>query len=311
MQVMFLKYGRDDEYQADELGVRYSSRAGYDAREMPKVFEALQRVSKGAGGGGLPEWLSTHPNPENRIERIRGHVAKVPPGGKLDREVYLRLLDGLVYGKDPRQGYFKESRFIHPELGFQIDMPSGWKTANSKTAVQAQSAEGNAAVQLALSEGTPEAALEAVLGKQGIEAGARESGVVRGMPSASATFAVKGTGAGAGTESLGGLVTFVSHGGKTFGILGIAKADVLQAQLPALRATAASFAALSDPALRNVEPQRLAVVAAPQAMTLAELVKARKVTVPVEEIARINALEPAARVERGQLVKLVMGKGVE
>lgn len=303
MQLMFLKYGRDDEYQSDELGVRYASRAGYDAREIPKVYEALDRVSKSEGGGGaVPEWLSTHPNPGNRVERIREHVAKVPSGGKVEREAYLRMLDGLVYGEDPREGYFVETRFVHPELGFQIDFPAGWKTSNSKSAVGAQNGDGNALVQVGVVEGTPEAALDAFLKKEGIEAGARESGGVAGMPSVSSRFTAKGE-----KESLGGLVTFVSHGGQTFGILGAAKAEVLEAQLPALTATAKSFAALKDPALKNVEPRKLAIVEAPQAMALAELVKARKVTAPLEEIARINAMEPGARVDKGQLVKLVVG----
>jgi predicted Zn-dependent protease len=302
MQVLFLKYGRDDEYQADELGVRYASRAGYDVREMPKVFETLKRVSKREGGGGVPEWLSTHPDPANRIERIREHIAKVEGGGKLDREPYLRMLDGLVYGEDPREGYFEDARFIHPQLGFQVDFPSGWKTSNTRSAVAAQNAEGNAVIQIGVVEGTPEAALQGFLAKEGIEAGTREAGGAPGMTSAASTFRAT-TQEGA----LGGLVTFVAHGGKTFGILGLAKAEVVEAQLPAFAATAKSFAAITDPALRNVQPKRIVVVEAPRAMTLADLVQARKASVPLEEIARINAMEPGARLERGQLVKLVSG----
>src|SRR3989475_10303431 len=64
--VLFLKYSRDNESQADDLGLRYMRRANYDPREMPHVFEMLTRVSQAQGGGRVPEWLATHPNPENR-----------------------------------------------------------------------------------------------------------------------------------------------------------------------------------------------------------------------------------------------------
>src|SRR6266540_3889933 len=76
--VLFLKYSRDHESQADELGLRYMRRGGYDPREMPDVFTLLDRVSQGAGGGRVPEWLATHPAPANRRERIVQEIAGLP-----------------------------------------------------------------------------------------------------------------------------------------------------------------------------------------------------------------------------------------
>lgn len=67
--LVMLKYGRDDESEADMLGMRYMARAGYDPSGQMRVMEVLQEAS--GGGGGMPEWLSTHPFPETRIERIR------------------------------------------------------------------------------------------------------------------------------------------------------------------------------------------------------------------------------------------------
>src|SRR5207253_10705317 len=67
LQVLFLKFSRDDESQADKLGFAYMANVGYDAREMLDVFKTLDRVSKLAGGGKLPEWLETHPDPGNRL----------------------------------------------------------------------------------------------------------------------------------------------------------------------------------------------------------------------------------------------------
>src|SRR5204863_9197522 len=121
--VLFLKYSRDAERQADDLGLRYMRRVNYDPREMPHVFEMLTRVSQAQGGGRVPEWLATHPDPENRRGRIEQEVAALPQsfsGVAVNRDPYLRQLDGLVFGNNPREGYFKGTRFFHPELRFRL-----------------------------------------------------------------------------------------------------------------------------------------------------------------------------------------------
>src|SRR6267154_1262989 len=121
LQVMFLKFSRDDESQADKLGLAYMANDGYDARQMLGVFKTLGRVSKLAGGGKLPQWLETHPDPENRLSATEQRLKEIKhdfAGAKVGREEYLQLVDGLVYGEDPRQGFFKGQLFVHPELKF-------------------------------------------------------------------------------------------------------------------------------------------------------------------------------------------------
>src|SRR2546422_8512418 len=78
LAVLFLKYSRDNERQADDLGLRYMRRVNFDPREMPHVFEMLTRVSHAQGGGRVPEWLATHPHPENRRGRIEEEGAALP-----------------------------------------------------------------------------------------------------------------------------------------------------------------------------------------------------------------------------------------
>src|SRR2546422_8944237 len=113
--VLFLKYSRDNESQADDLALRYIRRGNYDPRGMPHVFELLTRVSQAQGGGRVPEWLATHPNPEHRRGRIEQEVVALPQnlsGTAVNRDEYLRRLDGLVFGHNPRAGYFKESHLF-------------------------------------------------------------------------------------------------------------------------------------------------------------------------------------------------------
>ena len=75
LQLLFLKFGRDDERQSDDLGIRYALKAGYDVREMPKVFETLGRVGEAAGGSKVPGWLQSHPQPEERVKRGEKKIA--------------------------------------------------------------------------------------------------------------------------------------------------------------------------------------------------------------------------------------------
>ena len=112
LQLLTLKFSRDDEEQADLLGLRYMQKINQDPRQLANVMEMLQRVSKASGGegGGVPEWLSTHPDPGNRRESIEQEIAK---GGAdlskttVNRDQYLSRLDGMTYGENPREGYFK------------------------------------------------------------------------------------------------------------------------------------------------------------------------------------------------------------
>src|SRR2546430_5862528 len=129
--VLFLKYSRDAERQADDLGLRYMRRVSYDPREMPHVFEMLTRVSQAQGGGRVPEWLATHPDPDNRRGRIEQDIAAGPQafsGTVVNRDSYLQRLAGLLFGANPREGYFKGAEVFHPELRFRITVPDGWKT---------------------------------------------------------------------------------------------------------------------------------------------------------------------------------------
>jgi len=110
LELLFLKFGRDDENQADQLGLRYMRRGGYDSREMVKVYVMLERVSAASGGGRLPDWQSTHPNPVDRQQRINSAVAALPPdslGTLVRRPEYLQRVDGIVFANNPPVVYFK------------------------------------------------------------------------------------------------------------------------------------------------------------------------------------------------------------
>jgi predicted Zn-dependent protease len=304
--VLFLKYSRDDEQQADDLGLRYMRRGNYDPRELPDVFRMLERVSAAQGGGRAPEWLATHPNPENRLERIAQQIAALPQdftGTAVKREAYLERLDGLVFGTNPREGFFRNNQFFHPELRFRITLPEGWPTDNGKQAVLAVSPQKHAVVELSLAkEQTAAAAARAFLSQLGFTSGDPARTSVGGLPAVSAAFA-----AATDRGTVRGSVVFVEHGGAVYRVVGYA----LEARWPAYQATVEralqSFARLTDPAALNVQPQRVELVRIDRRTTIADLARQRPSPVPAATLALVNQVEPETPLEPGQLLKWVAG----
>jgi predicted Zn-dependent protease len=97
------------------LGVEYSSLAGYDPQEVIAFFQTLSRIQE-KEGQGMPGFLSTHPDPGDRIQRIRELTA--PQREKRTTPVdsrYLNAVEGLVLGEDLRQGFVERNVFYHPE----------------------------------------------------------------------------------------------------------------------------------------------------------------------------------------------------
>ena len=172
--LLFLKYSRDDEREADMLGFRYLTNNDYDPRPMADVFSTLQAVSESAGAGRIPNWMASHPHPAARreavLQRIAEHQGRL--GAKVERDSYLRRLHGLVYGEDPRQGFFEDGEFLHPEMRFRMVFPSGWKYANQRDAVTAMSPRQDAIVRLTLADAdTVDDAARKFLSQEGVQAG--------------------------------------------------------------------------------------------------------------------------------------------
>jgi predicted Zn-dependent protease len=303
MQLLMLRYGRDDERQADDLGFKYSINLGYQVREMPGVFTTLKRVGETSGGQTLPSWMSSHPAPDERVERLNQMIAeRNPPQGKLAKDEFMAVINNMVYGPDPRHGYFEGGVFKQPEMKFQVTTPPGWKKLNTAQAVVAQQADGKAGIQLTLAKAaTPAEAMQKFAATEGV-ANVTPVQVPLQVQGSVAQFSAK-------TEQaeIGGLVAFLSHGGKTFQILGLAPAASAAATEPLVRATISSFAPLTDPAALSVQPARIKVIAAPQSMTVAELA-AKYPSIPAERLAIINQLNVDSRIEAGQKVKIIEGK---
>ena len=306
----FLKYSRDDERQADELGLRYSERTGFDLRESPRVFDLLDRASRVEGVGRLPNWLSTHPDPGARRVRVQEKVAALEASGtsfdgtRIERDGYLARLDGMVFGENPREGYFREGELIHPDLRFRFRFPDGWETANEKASVTAMSPAEDAMVQITLAgQSTPEAAADAFFEEDGVSREKSWRREVHGLPASWNRWE-------AATEdgsNLRGTVAFISHQGNVFQILAMAQADDWDGYEDDVESAIASFARLNDAEAQKVQPKTMKVVRLKKAMTLEEFARAYPSTVDLATLALINHVDPGARLEANTLVKRVVG----
>jgi len=300
--LLFLKFGRDDELQSDALGFQYSLAQGYDVREAPKVFETLGRLS--GGGGRIPEWQSTHPDPGNRAQRAEQRAAQLAPGAlnglKVNRESYLRLLNGMVFGENPRQGYFEGSRFYHPDLRFQFDFPSGWKFANQPEAVVGVSGDNGAQLQLLPATGSPAQAMQAFLGQQGVTTRQASNTTVNGLTAAAATFDAT-TQQGA----LQGRALTVAHNGQTYLLLGLMVPQAAAARAPEVDAVFRSFRALTDVNALNKQPAKVELVTLDQAMTGAQFVQRYPSAVSAEEVYIANGIDGGTTLARGTIVKRI------
>jgi predicted Zn-dependent protease len=302
VSLLFLGFSREAERQADDLGLRYLGAAGYDPHGMIEVLTMLDRTS--GAEGRLPDWLSTHPNPANRVARLAQRIGAAPRTPTVD-EAFLRRIDGLVFGEDPRQGYFRDTRFYHPELAFALRFPSGWKTANQRESVGAASPEGDAVVMLSLSaEGTVEAAAERMQTQEGVVATARRAGTIGGLPAIVVDFGAQ-TAQGA---ALRGRAAFVGYGKHVYRILGYAADARFEARRDAISASLASFAPLRDRRYLDVAPHRLALVRVPRATSLESFVREHPSPVDAATIAAINQLAPGERIPAGRLMKRVVGR---
>ena len=308
LQLLFLKYGRDDERQADELGFRYAMHEGYDVREMAEVFSSLERFGQTAGQSPLPSWMSSHPDPGERVSRTQQRVQQLPAGAldtlSAHRDRYLQRIDGLVYGENPRNGFFRGSTFYHPDLRFSISYPSGWNVQNLPQAVVGVSPNNDAAMELTLSQGgSPTAAASAFLGQQGIAAGQAVQQQVNGVPAVASTFQAQ-------TQQgvVQGLAAFFAHGGQIYQVIGYAPQQRYNAYGNEFQRALGSFAPVSDPAILNVQPNRMDIVRVQQSQTLSQFLQSNPSPVSADEIALINQLSgPSATIPAGTMLKVVRG----
>jgi predicted Zn-dependent protease len=301
----FLKFGRDDEDQSDELGVRYMTRLGYDPRELAGVMQMLGASGRLASGGGrLPEWQSTHPDPENRVQSILARVEReglVPADPTVRGPEFVARLADLTYGPNPREGYVEGGVFHHPDLAFRFTPPAGWEVANLKQAVLAGPSEQDAIFELTVADGDPSSLASSFASQQGVRTSRPVNRTVNGLPTVVMDFVATGEGG-----ELEGQVAFVRHADLTFRLLGYAPIQRWPTREGAIESTIRSFAEETSPDVLAVQPARIDLVALSGAEPFDAFAERYPSTIPVERVALLNQVDVGG-ILRGAYAKRVLG----
>ena len=197
-------------------------------------------------------------------------------------------IDGLMYGENPRNGYFESNRFLHPGLEFRLDLPQGWQVRNLAQAVVAGSPSKDAMIQMTLAEGARQAAADAFFGQQGVTAGRVTRETVNGLGAIVGQFQAQ-------TEqgALGGIAAFITHRDRTYRILAYTPVAKLPNYEGTFLRSINSFARLTDRAALARQPDRVAIVQLSQPMTLAQFNQRYPSVVPMQELAIINQVAGA------------------
>lgn len=306
--LLMLKYSRDDETQADALGIRYASAAGWDVRQVPLTYAMLKRIST-RGGSALPFYLSTHPDPGDREARTSALAAQAVAGrsGLIVRHrEYLDHVRGIEFGADPRQGYFEAGRFYQPTMGFEMTFPAGWTTQNGRSVVAAAEPQQHAMMQLSAAPNAGTLAPEdyvAALRRDGRIAAAegRDDGpdglagwighvsVPNGAGGAAVLFAAWVRGPD------GALLQFLGQSAVVGDADDVKMSDAVR-----------SLRRLGDPRRASPLPQRLRIAANPASGSFSAVIaKLGPGALPLEDTAILNGVENEASIGAGESIKFV------
>ncbi len=305
LELGFLAHSREDEMEADDLGVRYARAAGFDGRAMLEVLAMLGEYEELAGGETVPTHMRTHPDPGIRLSRLEPALGKLaPPNADTPaRADFLARTNGLLYGKDFRQGVALGQRWIYPAGGVELTLPEPWKL-ESGTGVVIATAETEDALVLARAGQyeSAEAAEKDLLAGGGIELGPEWDVQLGGWPTRARYFGLKEN-----PPRFRGLYAFVETPSAVWELVALTTVDKLEAMAPAFEGSMLSFRALVEPRLLSLQPRRVEVRTLSGAATLEALHASSPASVDLPTLALINGVDPAQLLPAGSTVRWVVG----
>lgn len=306
-----LRFSRSQEYESDDLGIRYLAQAGYDPMAASTVLASLAAQNRldarirGQDARTLPEWASTHPDPASRVNRARQRAQQTGrTGGIRNRDAFLNAIDGVLYEDDPRQGIIEGTTFRHPDLRLQFTVPNGFTMANSPSAVSITGSSGQAQFGTGPYSNNLGAYVESVFralaGNSNIPVGQLRTTQINGLPAAYATGR-------ASTQSGQVDVTvfayeFDSNSAYHFVLLTRAGQGI-----GPFSPMVQSVRRLTTAEAQSIRPRRIDVVTVRAGDTPSSLAKQMAYSnYQLDRFNVLNSLAPNARLTPGQRVKLVV-----
>ncbi|PWC32547.1 M48 family metalloprotease [Azospirillum sp. TSO35-2] len=309
---MVASYSREQELEADRLGVGTLQRAGYDPFAMATFLETLRRDSQYEGlradkkaTDGF-DFFASHPQTEARVREAADLARALPRGGARPQDPYLAAVDGMIYGDSPENGYVRGRTFAHPQLGIAFTVPPGYALLNGSDQVIAKGPNGTAmAFDGGSSAGVsdPAAFLANVWGK-GASLQNLERVTIGGQPAATATTRGETDGESADIR----LVAVRMPDGRMYRFTFLAPAGALARYDGDFQAAANSFHRLTAQEAARYQPRRVQVVTVRPGDSVDGFIRRMPQEPYAEELFRIiNDLPPGTPLEPGRRVKVIVG----
>ena len=309
--LLFLKYGRDDELQADRLGVQYTGKTGWDPAGVAGMLRTLARLDEATGTSrGVPNWLSTHPAPADRVTAVQRFIAENPPavgtaGGNRRAGNLSELVDGIVFGDSPSDGIVRGNQFLHPELRIALAFPEGWDVRNSATEVVAKAPDRDNFMILQLvpsARGSLDQIAQATMANAGFRQVQGQRANVNGLDAYVGVY----QGAMQGLGNAGTLAAHIVYGGKVYLFAGIAPANQFSAAQGQFTSSIRSFRQLSQQEAAGIRPNRIDLYTVRTGDSWQSLAGRNGGVVKPSTLAIMNDYEPNQPPRPGDRVRIVV-----
>lgn len=305
-QLLFLSYSRDDERESDQLGVEYSAMKKYEAAEGGEFFRSLERISEKAGQS-IPSHLSSHPDPGEREENIPRMAKEWADKGYeqtiVDSEEYLRMIDNIMYGENPREGFERNGVFYHPELKFQFPVPNGFSVINQPSAVILVNDAQDAVVQFSIDSknSTPEASVKEFLNQEGVNTVEQSSIQPNGLNGYEAEASIQqedGT-----TLTID--ITALSYEGNIYRFMSYTTPDQFGNYESKFAAVPNGFDRLTDSSILNVQPVKLELIKTSRSGAFSSFLPSNlPMNIEPLDIAIINQVQLDENIPAGSWIKI-------
>ena len=307
-QMLTLRFSRDQELQADELGIQYLNRAGYDPRAMATVLQslaaqnALDASLQGRDDARVPEWASTHPDPASRVQTALQRAAGGT--GVTNRDTFLTRIDGLVYGDDPAQGIIEGRQFIHPVFRLSFTAPQGFYMVNGTRAVSINGQSGQAQLSTGPYDGNLGNYIRSVFralggNQQTLSPASMEQTTVNGIPAA---YGIARVNSGNGQVDVV-VFAYEFSNNQAFHFTAISQAGRSGVFTPMFN----SMRRISQAEANQVVPRRIDVVTVRSGDTISSLARRMAYDNAQEQRFRVlNGLGSGDTLQAGQKVKIVV-----
>lgn len=313
-QLYLLSYGRGQESEADAIGIRYLTAAGYDPyamssflRQLGRETELSARIDGRSSGGGLPAYLSSHPRTADRVQQASALAAQAPgQHSRRDRDAYLAAIDGLLWGESGAGGFIDGAVLSHPDEGFRWEAPQGFRLGHSGQRVIGTDNAGSQitfdVVSPSGGNNSPRRYLTAEWARGGAFSDLQPLNV-NGYQAATGMLRLN-TSAGIRDARL---IAIRSDQGRMSRLVFLTPPDRTARMEQDIRRSTYSFRPLSRAQRSAIRPRRIDIITVRRGDTVSAL--ARRMAfddLQVQRFLTLNGLEPGTPLQAGQKVKLIV-----